>query len=43
MGSKRHEEFVKKSENLEYIGCFALTEIRHGKYELFNFYVDIFH
>jgi acyl-CoA oxidase len=30
MGSKRHRHFVEKCENLEYFGCFALTEMSHG-------------
>lgn len=30
MGSARHSDFVKKCENLEYFGCFALTEMSHG-------------
>ena len=30
MGSARHSNFVKKCENLEYFGCFALTEMSHG-------------
>ena len=30
MGSKRHRHFVEKCEDLEYFGCFALTEMSHG-------------
>lgn len=30
LGSERHSEFVEKSKNLEYFGCFALTEMSHG-------------
>ena len=30
MGSERHKELVKKAENMEIFGCFALTEMRHG-------------
>lgn len=30
MGSARHAHLVKKTKNLEYFGCFALTEMSHG-------------
>lgn len=30
MGSARHSNFVSKCENLDYFGCFALTEMSHG-------------
>ena len=29
-GTDRHREFVEKSQNLEYVGCFCLTELSHG-------------
>jgi len=29
-GTARHHEFVAKSQNLEYYGCFCLTEMSHG-------------
>ena len=30
MGSERHAELVRKAEEMEIYGCFALTEMRHG-------------
>ena len=29
-GTDRHREFIEKSKNLEYVGCFCLTELSHG-------------
>lgn len=30
LGTERHAPILKKCENLEYFGCFALTEMSHG-------------
>lgn len=30
MGTERHLKLLKKCENLEIFGCFALTELKHG-------------
>ena len=30
LGSERHAEFAEKCKNMEYFGCFALTEMSHG-------------
>lgn len=30
MGTQRHQALLKKCENLEVFGCFALTEMKHG-------------
>lgn len=30
MGTERHADLLKKCENLEVFGCFALTEMKHG-------------
>ncbi len=30
MGSKRHAEFIRRCDDLEIYGCFALTEMSHG-------------
>jgi acyl-CoA oxidase len=30
LGTQRHENILKKCDNLEYFGCFALTEMSHG-------------
>jgi hypothetical protein len=29
-GTERHQIFIEKSRNLEYVGCFCLTELSHG-------------
>ena len=29
-GTERHKHFIEKCNNLEYIGCFCLTELSHG-------------
>lgn len=30
MGTERHRGLLRKCENLEVFGCFALTEMKHG-------------
>jgi acyl-CoA oxidase len=30
LGTDRHSQILKKCENLEIFGCFALTEMKHG-------------
>ena len=30
LGTEKHSEYIKKTETLEILGCFAMTEIGHG-------------
>lgn len=43
LGTKKHrDKYFDKIDNLEYPGCFAMTELHHGELFYFCFYVVLF-
>lgn len=42
LGTKKHrDKYFEGIDNLEYLGCFAMTELHHGRYIYFLFYFPV--